>query len=163
MANEGAFLHVMSQYYLEHEVVDSNLTYGSFMATSTTAMTNVGNLPTLRRNSTLYDHMFKVFKILVPEKVPNASIHHFIKQIRLIIRNKQWEGIFCSTRNDHVDKIWNMLTKSRTIHALMVQSLLKAGKLWEGINLVYVWTLKAYHSHPLAIYNWALRLALDLA
>ena len=35
---------------------------------------------------------------------------------------------------------------------------MQADKLWESINMVYVFMLMDYHSNPLAIYSWALQL-----
>ena len=56
-----------------------------------------------------------------------------------------------------------MIIKSRwTSQTLVVKSLLKADKLRESVNLVYVWTNMGHHSDPLAIYNWALLLPLQL-
>ena len=104
---------------------------------------------------------FQALQILVP-KVENEGIHCFIKEIMTIVRAKGWTGNHYSTRNAHVDRTWQMIICSRwTSQTLVVRSLLTAGKLWESINLVYVWELMENHSNPLAIYNWALQLVLQ--
>ena len=167
MDGEQVFLQALSNFYL-HQQPDQHIIYDSFMVTCVTALRYLGhphrNLELLRRKTTLYSHMLIAFQIIVPG-VEKESISCFVEEIRAIINYKQWTGIHCNTRNAHVTSIWKMIIKSRwTSQTFVVQSLLKADKLWEGINMVYVFLLMDYHSNALAIYSWALQLlyALDL-
>ena len=161
MDSEQVF-QALSVYYLNQE----SHPYDSLMVTCVTALRHFGNrgrnLGLLRRTTTLYSHMVTALQVTVP-KVENESIHCFIKEVMTIIYDKGWAAMCCSGRNHHVERIWQKIVKSRyTSQTLVVQSLLKADKLWEAVNLVYVWTLMDYHPNPYAIYNWALRLLLQM-
>jgi hypothetical protein len=114
----------------------------------------------LQQRAAHYASLCQMLHSVVPH-IEVVSMHWFIKEVFIIIEKKSWSGIHYTTRTRHVRTAWHMIAyTTSTAQTRVVRALWQAGKLYEAINVVYVYALMHGHTHPTNIYNWACSLLL---
>ena len=148
--DDGTFLQVLCKH-----APYNSLEASQFVLIASAGYAEVKGPKTLRYNTEFYNHVFQCLQFVVPN-LAAEDIHCFIKEVLTIIQKKGWTGIHCTTRTTHVTKIWQMVLAScMTSRTRVVCSLWSVGKLYEAVNMVYVYALMDYHTSPQGIYRWA--------
>jgi hypothetical protein len=101
----------------------------------------------------LYQGVLLSLHCIMP-RAKRLEVVTFIDEIMMIIAAKQWTGIHFSTRTAHVTAVWGWFNRNRS-ELFTVRALNQMDKLWEAIQLVYVYSLMDWHTNPRSIYDWA--------